>query len=157
MPGSHHSSFLNDSEWVSHWVTDKHCQWSDSAPIKMKSADWYLMTFDETRANGNFFRTPSKARHFNIIGLNLMNKTTGWTTFVAILNWKSLPSRQNSPLYILNEDQMLDFTDSDSEKREFVVEMKIFGSILLFDRRTLQNINKDFNIWYFHSSTSTLT
>ena len=41
---------------------------------------------------------------------------------------------------------MLDFTDSDSEKREFVVEMKIFGSILLFDRRTLQNINKDFNI-----------
>ena len=89
MPGSHHSSLLNDSEWVSHWVTDKHCQWSDSGPIKMKSADWYLMTFDETRANGNFFRTPSKARHFNIIGLNLMNKTTGWTTFVAILNWKS--------------------------------------------------------------------
>jgi len=41
---------------------------------------------------------------------------------------------------------MLDFTDSDSEKREFVVEMKIFVSILLFDRRTLQNINKDFNI-----------
>ena len=78
-------------QWVSqsYWVTDKHCQWSDSGPIKMKSADWHLMTFDETRANGIFFRTPSKARHFKIFGLNLMNKTTGWTTFVAILNWKS--------------------------------------------------------------------
>ena len=38
MPDSNKSSLLNRSEsvsqWVSEWVTDKHCQWSDSGPIK---------------------------------------------------------------------------------------------------------------------------
>ena len=38
-PGLHQSSLLNRSEWVSQlvseWVTDKHCQWSDSSPIKI--------------------------------------------------------------------------------------------------------------------------
>ena len=38
MPGSHQSSLLSVtdlvSESVSEWVTDKHCQWSDSGPIK---------------------------------------------------------------------------------------------------------------------------
>ena len=33
MPGSHQSSWLNRSQWVSQWVTDKHSQWSDSGPI----------------------------------------------------------------------------------------------------------------------------
>ena len=37
-PGSHHSSLLNGSESVSQSVSqsfsDKHCQWSDSVPIK---------------------------------------------------------------------------------------------------------------------------
>ena len=32
---SHQSSLLNGSEWVSQWVSDKHCQWSDSGPIKI--------------------------------------------------------------------------------------------------------------------------
>ena len=38
MPESHQSSLLNGSEWVSQWVSEsvsnKHCQWSDSGPIK---------------------------------------------------------------------------------------------------------------------------
>ena len=33
-PGSHQSSLLNRTELVREWVTDKHCQWSDSGPIK---------------------------------------------------------------------------------------------------------------------------
>ena len=34
MPGSHQSSWLNRSQWVSQLVSDKHNQWSDSGPIK---------------------------------------------------------------------------------------------------------------------------
>ena len=34
MPGSHQSSLLNLTEWVSQSVTDKHSKWSDSGPIK---------------------------------------------------------------------------------------------------------------------------
>ena len=37
MPGSHKSSLLNRSQWVSEWVSDKHSQWSDSGPIKMRA------------------------------------------------------------------------------------------------------------------------
>ena len=35
MPESYQSSLLNRSEWVSESVTDKHCEWSDSGPIKI--------------------------------------------------------------------------------------------------------------------------
>ena len=38
MPGSHQSSLLNGSQWVSQLVSDKHSQWSDSGPIKTNVA-----------------------------------------------------------------------------------------------------------------------
>ena len=47
MPGSHQSSLLNGSQWVSESVTDKGRQWSNSGPIKIywneqpKHNKWY--------------------------------------------------------------------------------------------------------------------
>ena len=38
----------------------------------------------------------------------------------------SLPCGLNRLLCILNEDQMLDFTDCNSEKREVIVEIKMY-------------------------------